>query len=210
MRCHHRYDTQILPSKTRKQLTTENTKTTAKTEPVTIPTTSSLPLSRPCVPDEEFPLDGNELFHWSSTHQHGIYLLSLPQRCGTGTAELAQRQQCNFLSGAHWWRTKKYVRHWLGPVLWVSFSALTLIVGWQEGQPAYKNNLHHLPPKIYFQTKQEPANPGSPEKWPLKCRMMMITVQRRSEGGVDRTRRHLLGGRQIGENCNLITAILHW
>jgi len=80
MRCHHCYHTQIVSPKTRKQLTTEIMKTTVKTEPVTIPTTSSLPLSRPCEPDEELLLDGNELFHWSSTHQHSIYLLSLPQQ----------------------------------------------------------------------------------------------------------------------------------
>jgi len=133
MRCHHHYHTQIVSSKTRKRLTTEIMKTTAKTEPVTIPTTSSLPLSRSCEPDDEFPLDGNELFHWSSTHQHSsIYWLSLPQRCGTSIAELAQRQQCNFLSGAQWWM-KKYVRHWLGPVLRVSFSTDCWVTGGTTG-----------------------------------------------------------------------------
>jgi len=32
--------------------------------------------------------------------------------------------------------------HWLGSVLWVSFSALTLLVGWQEGHAACKNLCH--------------------------------------------------------------------
>jgi len=37
--------------------------------------------------------------------------------------------------------------HWLGLVDWDSFNALTLLVGWQEGHPAYKKNLCHLSPK---------------------------------------------------------------
>jgi len=32
--------------------------------------------------------------------------------------------------------------HCLQPVLWVSFRALTLLVGWQEGHPAHKNLCH--------------------------------------------------------------------
>jgi len=53
-----------------RQLTTEKTKMTAMIEPVTIPITWSPPLSRPREVDDELSLDGNELFHWSSTYQH--------------------------------------------------------------------------------------------------------------------------------------------
>ena len=40
--------------------------------------------------------------------------------------------------------------HWLGSVLWVTFSALTLMVGWQRGH----NNLYHLSLKVFFKTNR--------------------------------------------------------
>jgi len=40
--------------------------------------------------------------------------------------------------------------HWLGSVLCVPFSALTPIVGWQEGHPALKTNLVPLIPEVLF------------------------------------------------------------
>ena len=49
------------------------------------------------------------------------------------------------------WR-KDEVRGWfprLDPVLWVSFSALTLLFGWQEGHPVHTNNV------LLYQVEEE-------------------------------------------------------
>jgi len=41
--------------------------------------------------------------------------------------------------------------HWLGSMLWVTFSASTLMVGWQGGH----NNLYHLSLKVFFKSNRE-------------------------------------------------------
>jgi len=40
--------------------------------------------------------------------------------------------------------------HWLGLVLYVPFSALTLMVGWQEGHPACKNTIPLIPEVLFW------------------------------------------------------------
>ena len=51
--------------------------------------------------------------------------------------------------------------HQFGSVLHVSFSALTLLVGCQEGHPACKNHCH-LPPTVLFRDKWRMKTEGKP------------------------------------------------
>jgi len=63
---------------------------------------------------------------------------------------------------------------WFGSVSRVSFSTVTLLVGWQEVYPAPKYNLCNLSAKVLFSNKWrkktdwEPANPRLCRKWRLK------------------------------------------
>jgi len=72
-----------------------------------------------------------------------------------------------------WWMQKGWGQG-TGFVPWVSFTALMLLVGWQEGHLVCKN-LCLLFPKVLFlrwmkKTNGEPVNPGSPDKQSLKQR----------------------------------------
>ena len=49
--------------------------------------------------------------------------------------------------------------HWFGSVFWVSFSALTLMVGWQEGQPTRRKP---VPKGSLLEQVENPTDPGSP------------------------------------------------
>jgi len=49
-------------------------------------------------------------------------------------------------------------------VLGVSFSALTLMVQWQEGHPAYKWNPCHLSQRFSSTTSEE-RKPRNPTNW---------------------------------------------
>ena len=60
--------------------------------------------------------------------------------------------------------------HWLGSVFYVSFSASTLMVGWQEAHPAH-NETHFVNPQKFSsgrdggrQPKGQPADPALPGK----------------------------------------------
>jgi len=73
----------------------------------------------------------------------------------TGIRELAWRSSVASISSPVAYEERMRSGHWLWSVLCVAFSALTLMVGWQEGHLACKNSLCHLFPNVIFQNKRK-------------------------------------------------------
>ena len=105
---------------------------------------------------------------WSCCQPHSV-LYSLPIK-GQGTSlilidctvscsvVLASKSRCRGSSGPSIRslvvdEERMRPGHWLGSVLCVPFSALTLIVGWQEGHPALKTNPVPLIPEVLFRNR---------------------------------------------------------
>ena len=63
---------------------------------------------------------------------------------------------------------------WLGSVVWISFSALTLLVLWEECHLPWKTlstySQWFSSEQMELENWRELANSGSSGRWPLKCR----------------------------------------
>jgi len=98
-----------------------------------------------------------------------FYFLLLALLC-YGVGELVKNS--NSLSFRSLFLDEESMRpyQWLGSVLGVSFSALTLLVGCQEGHLAHNKNLYQSSRLELSRkkTEEEPSNSGSPGKLPLK------------------------------------------